>query len=333
MENNKIDLSENTIDERNLKKIGWIYFAVLLSLTVFRIFVYTFLSETSDNVLDMVFTSVTQILLMGILPFFAYTAFVSKGNAAQRLQTTANDFGYKTKLSPIVYISAIIIGLLLFFANYGAAYVSTIFLKIFGYNFSAVTPTMIPNVGYLFMWIFFTAVLPACFEEMSHRGLLLGTMRHVNEKQAIIISALMFALMHQNIVQTFYAFIAGIILGKIACYTKSIFPAMIIHFLNNALGVVLDYSEQHGGKIYEVFTSVFSDLSLSKLAILVFAWTIAYYAIFRLLDKVKLFCAEGSEQPKMPVASLKIKYNNGLIFAIVLGIITTIITFVWGLLR
>ena len=331
MQANELGNKTNDI-RRDTQKVGWIYYAVILSLTLFRIIVYVFFKEMSDNELDIAFTSVTQILLMGIIPFAAYNIFVAKGGVAHRLQTTSDDFGYHPKLSPALYVAAILIGLLVFYANYGAAYVSSVFLRMSGYTFSENTPVMVPNVGSLFMWLFFTALLPACFEEMSHRGLLLGTFEKTNERQAIVLSALMFALMHQNIIQTFYAFIAGLIMGSVACYTRSIIPAMIIHFMNNAFGVILDYSEQHGGKMYELFESVFSDITLSKLGILIVSWAVAYYAIYKMIAKVKLFCKPSNEKPVVE-QNVLLSENPGMILAITLGVITTIVTFIWGLAR
>ena len=327
--------ADNTESERRLRAVGWIYYGVLLSLTVFRIIIYQWFSGLSTNVLEMVFTAVTQILLMGLLPFTLYLVFVARGNAKERLTTVSNDFGYNPKLSPSIYVATIMIGLLLFFANYGASYASTIALRLVGYTFNTPTPTMMPDVGSMLMWMFFTAVLPACFEELSHRGLVLSAYRDLDVRSAVIISALTFALMHQNIIQTFYAFIAGLILGSIACYTRSIIPSMIIHFMNNAMGVLLDYSEQHGGKFYSLFLSVFSDITVTKLLILIAAWAVAYYAIVRLLRQIKAYCTkeEAATDNYFKTTSKSPFGYSGMIMALSLGAITTLITLIWGIAR
>ena len=91
----------------------------------------------------------------------------------------------------------------------------------------------------------FTAVLPAICEETAHRGLLLKGQSGLGQKQALIISALLFGLLHLNIEQFFYATIIGFFLGYITFICDSIYPAMIIHFMNNALSVYSGFASFH----------------------------------------------------------------------------------------
>jgi membrane protease YdiL (CAAX protease family) len=84
------------------------------------------------------------------------------------------------------------------------------------------------------------AVLPALFEEIAFRGLILSKLRHVMSlTQALLVTAVLFAVIHFNIVGLFIflvpmAFLAGWVTAR----TRSLFPAMLIHFLHNS-GVVL----------------------------------------------------------------------------------------------
>lgn len=68
----------------------------------------------------------------------------------------------------------------------------------------------------------------------------------MRDKYAIIISALLFGLMHANIRQTLYTFVGGIVLAILAIKTRSILPAMIIHFTNNAVAVYLEHAYYNG---------------------------------------------------------------------------------------
>ena len=83
-----------------------------------------------------------------------------------------------------------------------------------------------------------TAVIPGVFEELMFRGVMLAKLRPYGKTLAILISALMFSLMHQNSGQFLYAFAAGILLGWIATETESLLLCMIVHFSNNAFSVL-----------------------------------------------------------------------------------------------
>lgn len=83
------------------------------------------------------------------------------------------------------------------------------------------------------------AVVPALFEEFAFRGMILGTLRKFGDIPAIIISALFFALYHGNFIQIPFAFIVGIALGIITVITDSIWPAILVHFLNNSYATIM----------------------------------------------------------------------------------------------
>ena len=65
-------------------------------------------------------------------------------------------------------------------------------------------------------------------------------------KKAVILSGLMFGLIHLNINQFFYATIIGMVLAVVTLYSRSIFPAMIIHFMNNGLNVYFSFAKARG---------------------------------------------------------------------------------------
>ena len=85
------------------------------------------------------------------------------------------------------------------------------------------------------------AVLPALLEEMVFRGYVLRTLRPYGDRTAILVSSLLFALMHGNVLQVPFAFIVGLVLGYVAVQTDNIWLAVVIHFGNNAMSTVLQY--------------------------------------------------------------------------------------------
>ena len=83
------------------------------------------------------------------------------------------------------------------------------------------------------------AVMPAMFEEFSHRGMLLSGFSKISSMKAVVLSGLLFGLMHLNINQFFYAFVVGMLLATVALITRSIWPSVIIHFINNGFSAAM----------------------------------------------------------------------------------------------
>ena len=82
------------------------------------------------------------------------------------------------------------------------------------------------------------AVLPAFVEEFLFRGLILTTLLPYGRTVAVLCSALLFGVMHQNADQLLYATAAGLVLGYVYVQTRSIWPSVLIHFCNNFLSVL-----------------------------------------------------------------------------------------------
>ncbi len=83
-----------------------------------------------------------------------------------------------------------------------------------------------------------TALVPALIEEFALRGVVLQSLRKYGDWFAIVVSAVMFGLMHGNMTQMPFALIAGVALGYCFVVTGSIWPNVIIHFMNNFVAVV-----------------------------------------------------------------------------------------------
>jgi len=90
------------------------------------------------------------------------------------------------------------------------------------------------------MAIIYIAVVPAFMEEIFFRGLILdGFAANYSKRKAIIISALLFGLIHLNPWQFFTGFLFGIVLAWVCIETKSIVLCIFMHFFNNALYAVV----------------------------------------------------------------------------------------------
>ena len=101
--------------------------------------------------------------------------------------------------------------------------------------------TIQPTTTSLWLNILSTAVLPALVEEMIFRGYFLGALRPHGDGIAVVLSAFVFGLFHGNILQFPFAFLLGLVFGFVVVQTGSIWPAVLIHFGNNLMSVLLEY--------------------------------------------------------------------------------------------
>jgi membrane protease YdiL (CAAX protease family) len=86
------------------------------------------------------------------------------------------------------------------------------------------------------------ALLPAIFEELAYRGIILHGLLHVlDEKQAIFVSAFLFALIHMSFISFFWLLPFAIWLGNIRWKENTIWWGVVIHFCFNATACLLEF--------------------------------------------------------------------------------------------
>lgn len=112
------------------------------------------------------------------------------------------------------------------------------FLERFGYKESSLILPDLGGVG-LFATIFCVALLPALFEEIFFRGILLKGLRSFGTFGGVLLCGALFSLYHQNPVQTIYQFACGAAFALMVIKSGSILPTILSHFLNNTLIIVL----------------------------------------------------------------------------------------------
>ena len=83
------------------------------------------------------------------------------------------------------------------------------------------------------------ALVGPFMEELLFRKVLIDRMRGYGEKLAVVTSALMFGLMHGNLVQSVYAFLVGLLFGYVYLRTGRIWGSYGLHFFMNFLTGVL----------------------------------------------------------------------------------------------
>ena len=117
----------------------------------------------------------------------------------------------------------------------------------------------------IFTAIIMHALVPALLEEMLFRYLPLCLYEKGDGRSLVVISALFFALVHNDFFVIPYAFIAGVIFMTVDLVCESVWPSVVLHFLNNLLSVLLIFYSGNCTFIY-LFYGILILLSAISLA-------------------------------------------------------------------
>lgn len=213
---------------------NFVYFLILSFFVIIRIISATF---NIGTVMGYVLNAIIQIGLAFSLPIFLFS-YLRK----QKVKNTLVDYGFK-KITAKTFVVSLLLGVLVYIVTIFIASFFSVVLKNLGYESSSSGATMTSYpVWLLFLELFTTAILPGICEEVAHRGMLLNNYKCLGAKKAILLSGLMFGLMHLNINQFFYATILGFYFGYVALSCGSIYPTMIMHFTNNAISTFMTFA-------------------------------------------------------------------------------------------
>lgn len=117
------------------------------------------------------------------------------------------------------------------------SFISQASSAIFGeFTVIADLESSLPNV---FVSLFVIAVTPAICEEFMFRGVLLDKKKRISIHHLAILTGVLFGVFHGNYNQMFYTMPLGMVMAYLTFISGSIFPAMLLHFLNNGWGTVL----------------------------------------------------------------------------------------------
>ena len=205
--------------------------------------------------------------------------------------------------------------------------------------------------------------MPAIFEELTYRGLGAQMLEKVKDQRVtLVLMAMLFGLGHQFILQTGYAFVAGLVLAYVMLKTHSVIPGMIIHFINNLMSVISSYSSQRNGW-YAYVEDIVYDRIFSTLGTVIVATAVFGLVVAGLLKVLSLYVKEEPREYKQedgvffyPNSSQYIDeqlfgssmrtgrpvevrqgakwYEYAFLYgAIAIMTLTTLFTYIWGMMR
>lgn len=80
-------------------------------------------------------------------------------------------------------------------------------------------------------------VIPAFCEEFFFRGIVFSEYRKYGTANAVVVSALCFAMLHTSLENMVIYLFTGLLLGFVTAVTRSIIPSILLHLLSNTLSI------------------------------------------------------------------------------------------------
>ena len=127
------------------------------------------------------------------------------------------------------------------FANMAVSLAGRLF-ESFGVEYAVNFGENPSGVYGFFLTVLSTAVTPALVEEFANRGIVMGLLKPFGDGFAILVSSILFGVMHGNFEQMPFAFLVGLVLGYIRIATDSIWICILVHGFNNFISVFFDYA-------------------------------------------------------------------------------------------
>ena len=209
-----------TLDTRIPRRISQAVGSVLL-LTMFFLLGSSFLKKsTTDITMGIIMWQIALKILIFLLPMIWFFFFLKKEKMV--LPSVAEKAPLnKTLLLTLSSAGLIIITQMLYAALFPDA------MQTVGV---AKDNTFTENL----LLFLLSALIPAIMEEILFRGIILRSMRVFRTSLAILMSAVVFALMHFSAAYFPIAFVSGLILSMAYVSTASLRSVIGIHFLCNA---------------------------------------------------------------------------------------------------
>ena len=142
-------------------------------------------------------------------------------------------------------VSYIMLGLWIqMLAGYAGEWV-TKFLRAAGVPVYAPDISLDGSLSKTALLVLYVCILAPVTEELLLRGFALKNLSRVSQRFGILMTALLFALMHENLPQFLFTFPLGILLAYITVRHDSVTPAIITHICVNSAAMLLE-----AGRLY-----------------------------------------------------------------------------------
>lgn len=176
-----------------------------------------------------------------IISFLSMLPFVFFGRAIQKRSGLKESLPFEKPKAKGLMPLAVVSGLGFCMVANIVTNIMTGFVESYGVELSSPDIPM-PQGVFGFMVSFSRVVVLAAFvEEIAFRGYIMQNLRKFGDGFALAMAALVFGIMHCNLIQAPFALIIGFALGYFSIKTGTLWTAVIIHGLNNSISLAVSY--------------------------------------------------------------------------------------------
>lgn len=196
---------------KDMRELKWLLYYLVVQFLIFSLFVfiYTYIGYDTNDIVSIMNNSSIYITIIMALIFIPLLVFNYKKN-------------YKDDKLNSVY-KFIILGFSL-----------SLVYNFFGFYLDKLLDTNLYGEFNIIKTIIQTVILGPIIEEYLFRGMIYnGLKKNFNDKKSMIITSIVFAITHINIIQMIYAFLLNIILVKVYEKYQNINSCVIIHSVSN----------------------------------------------------------------------------------------------------
>ena len=315
-----IDPLRKNSDKKILRSAGNTFGLAIILYIVLAVAVSTVITVLSkffpileelyhDEILSSCYDIVASILFLGG-PFFLAYAILKRKKIARVLP-----FGTPYNKKAAIYLVMFMLPVVLL-SSIAINYISFYFQDYLGITFtSGMEDMQSTGISGTIMSVISMAIVPAVIEETAIRGIVMQPLRRYGDKFAILSSAVIFSILHGNMVQIPYTMVAGLYFGLVVVLTGSLWPSIVLHFFNNLFSVVIMVAETNFGE--ETASIVMSAL----LGIVIVVGIVGSIMFAKMRYKHPL--AKGVNTLKGDEKVLALFVNPAMIIAIVIMLIFT----------
>lgn len=180
-----------------------------------------------------------------LLPFFLASKIIEK----RQNRTHSELLPFGPPKNYILFLCSLGVGFMAIMLSNMLTSMFVVSMNNHGITFDSASVDVPTSASGYFWIIIADALVPALCEEYALRGVVMGSLRKYGDSVAIGISSLLFALMHGNMTQAPFAFLLGLVIGRLVIATGSMWTGIIIHFLNNLFAVIMTIVSKNGSDI------------------------------------------------------------------------------------
>lgn len=287
--------------QKPLTYVSSVFLAVYIIGIIFGIaihMIFPSLQTNSPNLLEFSMYVIIAQVGINFLPSLGITI-----HKKQSIKKTYKLYGVTWQQFALSILLFIIVNGMLSFIHY----VTQLISNAFGTSYQMSTYPVADNWVTLLLLVVCIGLIPPICEDLFFRGFLLSNSSQYGAHVAVVFTAFVFAIFHDNLFRFGEIFVYALVVGYVVYYTNSILPGLIIHVLTNTSYVIGSFILS--GDFVSTNNVTASDtFEWSKFFLLAAIAVISFYLCIKLIQKLKTLApASVQDSVENPQTSFSLK--------------------------